>query len=378
MPQVSKYIFIVLGIIAAVGIYLALSPNGGKPVDVVHAHTGEVEELVTSSTAGTVYVDKKATLSVQTSGKVKKIFVRKNQSCDANQIIMELDTTDLERELRRLQLEEESTRLKKNQADSRLKVQKDDLKRLADLLAKGISSQQDHDRLQKEVDITEQELKIYSVLTDEIAVRKDDVKAQISYASIKSAFAGHVTELMVEEGEYLTVGRPVATVVSTTGWYVSIPIDEVDIVRVSRVLGMKGRVRLKFDAEPDKPYTGSVFEISPVATIDKRNNRTVEVKILTDNPVPFLRYGMSCNCEIIIESKTAMTLPTNLLMDDRKTGLKFVLVVRDGRAVKKSVKIGLWNWEVCELTEGVTPSDSVIINNANEISENDRVAISQK
>jgi hypothetical protein len=107
---------------------------------------------------------------------------------------------------------------------------------------------------------------------------------------------------------------------------------------------------------------GEVFEITPAASADQHNNRTIDIKIRVPGIPENVKAGMSANIEVIVRwHNPVLLIPTHLMRDDREGRGKFVFVVEKDRAARRAVKPGYSNWEVTEIAEGLGPSDAVIV-----------------
>jgi HlyD family secretion protein len=171
---------------------------------------------------------------------------------------------------------------------------------------------------------------------------------------IRAPFDGVVTQLFTEIGESVVPGRPVAEILGPDSLYVSAPIDEVDIGRVQSGLP----VRVTLDAFPGVVYNGAVTRVAPFVSDLLGQSRTMEIevdfRIGPDQPKP--RPGASADVEIILDTRSdVLRIPTFAVMERRR-----VLVVNDGRAEAREVKLGLHNWEFTEIMTGLSAGERVI------------------
>jgi HlyD family secretion protein len=342
-------------VLVAVSIAAMVAFNGGKPVRVrvVRPQPGRVEEIVTANSVGSVEPVKTAVVAAEIVGRIRTIVVRQGP-VKAGQPVVEIDSADLraEREVTRRDGETQKMRLEQA-AVAKQKVW-EDLERLR----KVDVPKSDVDRLERDLDFAKktEEIARLSIRTLEAQLEVLDLK--LRKTSVAAPFDGTVVVLHSEEGESVTPGKPLFTLHSAGQLLIRAPIDEVDMGRVA--LGLTARVA--FDAYRDRKFEGSVHEIMPAATTDKKNNRTVDVKILIPDMPPNICAGMSANVEIIIRGKdNVLWLPTHLVHDDREGHGQFVFVVDDGAARRRFVETGYSNWETIEIVKGVGPADQVIV-----------------
>ncbi len=178
-------------------------------------------------------------------------------------------------------------------------------------------------------------------------------------------------------------------------------VDETDVVRIQ--LGQKATV--KVDALPDHPMHGTVSEISsaPIQTggITVSNNtegKDFKTVIVIDDPSPLLKIGLTCEADIIIQTRKdvlgipiqSMTmrevdvdtegkyLPPPKPLKDEKPGFKLespapaangpkrkelrgvFLMDADGRAHFRPIEVGIMGESKVEVTSGLNPGDRVI------------------
>jgi HlyD family secretion protein len=163
-----------------------------------------------------------------------------------------------------------------------------------------------------------------------------------------------VSQRLVEIGESVIPGQPVMEVVSLDPLYVSAPLDEIDIGRVSE--GLPARVTL--DPYRGRVWQGVVTRVSPVVNDALEQNRTleVEVEMKRDPSAPTPKPGTSADVEIVLDRRDGvLRVPTNAVIEGRR-----VLVIDKGQAASREVKTGLRNWDWTEVQDGVKEGDRVI------------------
>ena len=65
--------------------------------------------------------------------------------------------------------------------------------------------------------------------------------------------------------------------------------------------------------------------------------------------------------EVILDKKTdVLRIATPHIREDHKAKSRFVYVVENGFARRRTIETGLWNWELTEVTGGVTDADLII------------------
>jgi HlyD family secretion protein len=196
---------------------------------------------------------------------------------------------------------------------------------------------------------------------DAAVARESSADAQVGLArnalehlAIVAPFDGVVSQRFVEVGEMLTPGQPALEVLNPRRLYVSAPLDEMDIARVS--VGLPARVTL--DPYPGRSWSGKVTRVAPFVNDVVQQNRTleIEVELALDEGGPVPKPGTSADIEVILDRhEGVLRVPTFSIIENRRT-----LVIEKGRAVSRDVKVGLRNWEWTEVTEGLAQGETVI------------------
>jgi HlyD family secretion protein len=192
------------------------------------------------------------------------------------------------------------------------------------------------------------------------------LEEQLSYTTIVSPIDGEVLSRDVQIGDAVSsilVLGSTATQVMTLGdthqVYVKGKVDESDIGHV--YLGQPARI--KVESFKDQSFYGKVTKIVPLG-VEKDNVTTFEVWVSIDNPTGQLKANMTANAEIILEEhKNVVTVPEQALIYDN-SGKAFVEVPdakeKEGKR-KVSVTAGISNGTRTEITQGVNPGDTVVL-----------------
>lgn len=142
-----------------------------------------------------------------------------------------------------------------------------------------------------------------AVTTAEAAVTKaqagvDEANLALSRMTLTAPFAGVIGDVLVETGELVAPGVPVASLADASGWFVeTTDLVELDVVYVRP--GQAAQVTL--DALPGETLNGVVTEIAQAPELT-RGDVTYRVKIdLDDYPDLPLRWGMTALATIETE-----------------------------------------------------------------------------
>ena len=187
---------------------------------------------------------------------------------------------------------------------------------------------------------------------DEILKYWEDVYKK---TPIISPIDGEVIVRSVEPGQTVTASDPI--LVLSDRLIINAQFDETDIARVE--IGQGAIITL--DAYPDIKLEGIVVHIAYESEII--NNVTIyDVDILPNDIPKILRSGMSVTIEVIEDIRHAVaTIPSSAIHYDEKR--QFVLVQESrGKIVERDVEIGLSNDKTAEVISGLSPEDSIVVN----------------
>lgn len=121
-------------------------------------------------------------------------------------------------------------------------------------------------------------------------------RARLAQAELFAPFAGTVTEVNVDAGEYVGAGEPVVQIGDLTGLRVeTTDLNEIDVARVK----VGDTVIVTFDALPDIEVSGTVVSIAPKAEEGTGVNYTVVIEM--DELPAAIRWGMTAFVDIEIE-----------------------------------------------------------------------------
>jgi len=193
-------------------------------------------------------------------------------------------------------------------------------------------------------------------------VEKDQVLAQVDASRdgqtyrpslIKAPIAGIVTSFTGVEGSMVAPSSPVAVIENLDNLEITISVIE----RYSTLISLGNRVIVTFDAIPGETFTATVTSLSP--TIDSRT-RTRTAKARLDVPEPRVIAGMYANLNIIIDTReNVIVVPYSALTTSNDVTTCYV--VRDGRAVKTVVTMGIRESDKVEILSGLKAGDTLVV-----------------
>ncbi len=185
----------------------------------------------------------------------------------------------------------------------------------------------------------------------QVAVRQ--AEKNLADHHLQAPFAGEVCLRLLDPGDIAEMNKPIFELVDIHQVYLDLDVSELYVPKLS--LGQA--VRIAVDALPEKPYTGTIAEINPVADATDRSYVT---RILIPNEDRTLRPGMFARAYI-----AAGRVPGALLVakDAVKKDINqyYVLAVDENNVVqKKFITPGDNHEEFVEVIEGLSAGEKVI------------------
>ncbi|MCA9900601.1 MAG: HlyD family efflux transporter periplasmic adaptor subunit [Anaerolineales bacterium] len=123
----------------------------------------------------------------------------------------------------------------------------------------------------------------------EAQTQVDAAQLALEKRSLTAPFNGTVADVLVDVGEVVTAGQPVAIVADLSGWQVETSdLIEADVVAIAR----DDVARVQVDAFADQSLTGQIVEIAELAAEVRGDQTYVVTLALPKSELP-LRWGMS-------------------------------------------------------------------------------------
>lgn len=282
---------------------------------------------------GTVEAVNGVVVSTDLPGIVREIIFESGKPVEKGAELIKLDTT------------QETAQL--NAAMARLELARINRDRNADLLKKRVASQSDYDSAIAE----------YRQATAAV----NEIQATIERKTVRAPFSGLLGIRQVNLGEYLNSGDPVVPLQSLDPIYVdfSLPQQALGEIQVGRT------VEVHADGLSGEKFEGVVSAIDPQVDSATRN---VKVQATLRNPDGKLRSGMFVNVQLLLPAREkVVSIPATavnyapfgdsvFLVEDQKSESGTEQKV----AVQKFIKLGASRGDLVEITDGLTPGDTIV------------------
>ena len=289
-------------------------------VDAIAA-TGEIEALQSIE------------LRPEIEGRLVEILVHEGTEVGKGTPLFRIDDAELKAQIERATAERDLAR----QA----------LARTRNLLEQNASSAADLERAQATARSSEAEVQLLTV--------------RLERSTVRAPFAGVVGERLVSLGDYVTTSTPLVTLQSVNPQRAAFTVPE----RHARALKKGQQVSFRVAALPGESFTGAVDFIDPVVQLPAR---TILVKALVPNGRRLLQPGMFIEARLATEVRPdAVVVPEDAILP--LSGANFVWVVRDGKANRRQVGLGVRSPGFVEVTSGVDAGEQVVVAGQERLSE---------
>jgi HlyD family secretion protein len=185
----------------------------------------------------------------------------------------------------------------------------------------------------------------------------DTAESRLGYATIAAPRDGVLITRSVERGTVVQPGKALLVLAPTGEVQLVLQIDERNLGKID--LGQKAVASA--DAYPDRRFPAVVSYINPGIDITRAS---VEVKLTVSDPPDYLRQDMTVSVDIEVASKNDTLILPARSVHDALSGAPWVLILKDDRAAKRPVNLGLRGNAAVEILGGLSLGDVVIPQNS--------------
>ena len=357
------FIVLLLIAVAAVIVWYFARP---EPVQVVvkPVDRGLVERTVANTRAGTVKACRRAKLSPSIGGQISKLPIHEGDRVKSGDLLVEIWNQDLAAEVKLAVSEADAARARAKAACLNADVAQRDAYRIVNLHKTGAISEEKADKAATEAKALRANCQAAKASALMSKARVGVTRATLDRTRLIAPFNGVVAEINGELSEYVTPSPigiatpPVVDLIDNTCFYVTAPIDEVDVPNIEQ--GMTARVTL--DVFGDHRFAGKVRRIAPYVLDREKQARTVDVEVEFTLPTDIRKMlaGYSADVEIILDVReTTLRIPTEAVLE----GNRVFVYLPDNKVIReRTFKSGISNWYYTEVLSGLKPDQQVVVN----------------
>ena len=355
---------------------LGLAALRNETVTVNRVEQGPLRQSVVAS--GRVRTPERIALSPQLAGRVVAVEVREGDVVDAGQPLIRLDDREWKaavdqasaavtqaearlRQLRELGLPVAEQALR--QAEATALQARQQHRRVRELVARGFYSQAQLDEARRVQEVAESQVASARLQRDsqqpdgiEVALAQSALEqaraalvaaqTRLGYAILRAPSAG-------EAGDTVQPGAVLLTIAPAGDTELTVQIDEKNL----GLLRLGQPALASADAYPGERFAAELAFIAP--SVDALRG-SVEVRLRVPEPPPYLRHEMTVSIDIeAARREQTLMIPASAV---RETGgaQPWVMVVRDGRAERQPVRLGIRGAGRVEVLEGVAVGEALV------------------
>src|SRR2546425_5044506 len=312
-------------------------PGGKAPPVALQFTTGDLAYVQVRPLArwlplsGTLQPMRQAIVKAKVAGDVRQITVREGESVHAGQILVRIDTTDLDSKLIDRVGALESARAQLGLAEKTRTMN-------TRLLNDKFISQNASDNAESSFSVAQGNVKSMEA---QVQLARNALKDAVAIAPL----SGVVARRHVQPGEKVAIEAPLVTVIDLKDLEMQALVPAIDVPELR--IGMS--VELSVDGFGERRFTGRVERINPST---EPGTRAILVYVALPNNDAALKTGMFSTGRIALASSApAPTLPATAVRTE--AGQAFVWVIDNGKLSRRIVTLGRRDPEN-DLVEGKT------------------------
>lgn len=326
------------------------------PVSVTHPQSRSAE--LSLRFPGNIQAYIETPIYARTNGYIKRWFVDIGARVERGQLLAQIETPELDQQLRQA----EATQA---QAQANLDLARITAFRYQDLLRTDSVSKQDTDQAVSILHADEASLKA-------AAANVNQLRELQSFERVTAPFAGTITARYIDVGTLIASGTNTILFrladISTLRVYANVP----DPYSQDVVLGAP--VDLEVSEAAGKKFRGQV--VRTAGAIDPVS-RTLLTEVHVPNPTLELMPGKFCEVTFHLHSsRGGLIIPASALLF-RAQGTQVALVQVDSKVHIQDVQLGQDLGTSVEVVSGLSPTDSVIENPTDSITDGTLVSVQQ-
>jgi HlyD family secretion protein len=392
----------VVGLLVIVFIVLAIL--GTKKEEIIIVQTEKVSRRnITQTVTATGKIDPefKVVITPEVSGEIVYLPVKEGQRVRKGDLLLKIKQDQYlaqrDRAVANLQSAKASLAIQKIQ----LQKIESDYNRIQELFKKGLSSEAELEAIKAQYETARAQVLAAESTVQQMEAAVKEANENLAKTVITSPMDGIVSQLNVKLGERVlgtgfTQGSNLMTIADLSKMVAVVDVDENDVVLIS----IGDTAKVKVDAFPGKVFKGVVYEIGNTAkskglgTQEEVVNFEIKIRILDSNVD--LKPGMSCNAEIMTDTRTnVLAVPIQSVTirgqeaiskeekkseedemvtvekkkEDQDTkALEGVFIVENGKAKFVKVKTGISDDTYIEIIEGLKGDEEVVTGSYRAIS----------
>ena len=383
LPRLSRaalYAITLTVLAAAAVVVLAWR---GTAVEVVQARAARLTQTVVVS--GRVLTPARVDIGATITGRVQKVKVDEGDHVKADQVLIELERTELAAALAQAaaalqaavtriaqwrDVASVSAREQAAQAEANYRNVERDTARQEQLFKQGFIGESRLDEARRALIVARSQYETARVvsaanaptgvdrrlLDDQLAqagAAKETAAARLAQTVLRAPAAGVVLDRTVEPGDIVQPGKRLLALALDGEVRLTALIDEKNLA----VLRVGQRALVSADAFPNQRFGAELSYLSPGIDVQRG---TVEAKFAVPAPPPVLRSDMTVSIDIEVADRADGLVIPAAAVRELQSRAPWVVVVRDGHAAQQRVQIGARTAEQVEVLTGLAAGAEIV------------------
>ncbi len=294
----------------------------------------------TSVLTGVSQAFKSSTLRAEIGGKIIALPTDKGAWVSDKQTLIQIIDND------------RAARLK--EAESRFKQREAEFRASTDLRAKALKAENSHLATKADFEAAKALL--------------NRIQLEVEHLSIKAPFSGYYDQRLVDIGDFVDIGDPVATVLNLDQLKVVMNVSETDIISI-----FEGQTATVIFTAYKKKYPAKITYISKNA---EPKTRTFSIELTLDNPDK-LASGLTCQVTIMKQPIHVHNIPLSALVLNDQGVLGVMTLDQTKKTHFKSINIESMQKETVYAT-GLTPHVTVVTTGSSFVKAGQTVIVKEK
>ncbi|MGI6284295.1 efflux RND transporter periplasmic adaptor subunit [Neomoorella humiferrea] len=359
-------------------------PGDGGQVSVKTATAAKGKLEATQTISGALAPARVANVVTKLAGQVLAVKADVGDRVQAGQVLVEIDTKELQAQLQQAEAAVDSVREQAEQARlgmeaaqvavANAKVALDAAQKYYDrikaLYDAGAASQSQLDDAQTKLDQAkngyataakqfEATKKQYEAVSGaglaQAEAAANTIRVNMSNAVITSPITGVITNRNINPGELAapTSPQPLLVVADTATLKLQGTVGQEAVP----LLAVGQKVTVTLDALPGREFTGTVTQVGPVATA---TGQRFPVEVSLANPGE-LKAGMTARAVFKLTAPEGVVIPLTAVRTEG--GGDYVFVVKEGKVERRPVTLGLRNEDRVMVLKGLEVGEEVAVTN---------------
>jgi membrane fusion protein, multidrug efflux system len=309
-----------------------------------------------------------AVIYARASGYVGRWLVDLGDKVEADQLLAEIETPEVNQELAQGRAALAQAQASKAQAEANRALASSKLGRTGKLVEAGVATQQELEQTQAESAVGDANVNLAQAALDAQRANLRRLGDLQQFSRVTAPFAGTITARNIDRGSLVTAGngtplfRLAAT--DTVRVFVQLPQD----VAPSITIGGPAKVTVR-------EFPGRVFEGKVARTAGALDavTRTLNTEIRVPNPDGKLLSGMFAEVSLNLSTpRQVYEIPATALLNDAQ-GLRVALVRPDNTLHLQSITVERDLGATLQVSSGIAPNDRLVQIVSTELSEGQKV-----